>query len=228
MNQRRLFLSGCVAIGALPSVSILSSQDDDSKRLDQEMVNIFVAKSHGDIETIKSLLKKEPALVNCARDWGSGDWETGLGAASHVGRREIATLLLDHGARLDAFAAVMLGMKDVVAEMLKVRKDLHTMPGAHDIPMLCHAIFGKSEAEEVFELLLESGADVNAESKMRMTPLSAAVSVGSAQQVEELLRRGADPKAKNSRDESILDFAMKRDDAKVTALIKDAIAGQKK
>jgi ankyrin repeat protein len=224
MNQRRKFLAGCVAFGAIPATSAFAAQDKAPKLLDQKMVNLFVAKSHGDIETIRNLLKKAPALVNCARDWGSGDWETGLGAASHVGRREIATLLLDHGARLDAFAAAMMGMKGVITEMLKVRKDLHTVAGPHGISMLTHAISGREKAHEVFELLLESGADVNATDKMLMTPLSAAVHVSNAEQVEELLRRGADPAATNSKGESILDVARRRDNKKVIELIKNAIA----
>jgi len=227
MNHRRQFLTGCVAIGALPTATGFASQDESPARLDSKSVDLFVAKSHGDIETIKSMLKKEPAYVNCARDWGDGDWETGLGAASHVGRREIAMLLLDNGARLDMFAAAMLGMIGVVSEMLKVRPKLHAIRGPHDIPMLCHAIFGKEKANEVFELLLESGADVNAKSKMLMTPLSAAVSVSSPQQVEELLRRGANPTATNSKGDSILDVANRRKDKKVIELIKNAIAKSK-
>lgn len=224
MNQRRQFISGCMALGFLPgATSFGGSQDDDSRRLDQAMVNTFVAKSHGDIDTIKALLKKEPALVNCARDWGEGDWETGLGAASHVGRTAIANLLLDNGARLDAFAATMLGMKGVISEMLKVRNDLHSMPGPHDIPMLSHAIFGRDAADEVFEILLSAGADVNGKSKMKMTPLMAAVSVSNAEQVEELLRRGADPAAKDVKGVSVLDVANRRQDKKVTRLISDAI-----
>lgn len=227
MNQRRQFLTGCVALGVLPSTSGPASQDDASKLLDQTMVNRFVAKSHGDIETIKDLLKKEPALVNCARDWGEGDWETGLGAASHVGRHEIAKLLLDGGARMDAFAAAMLGMNGVVAEMLQVQKNLHAVPGPHGIPLLNHAIHGGEDANDVFELLLDAGADVNAKDKMQLTPLSAAVYVKNAEQVEELLRRGADPDSKSKKGESILDVANRRKDKKVIELIEQAINSAK-
>ena len=228
MNHRRQFLTGCVAYGALSTASGFASLDEPPIKLDSESVDLFVAKSHGDIETIKSMLKQEPAYVNCARDWGNGDWETGLGAASHVGRKEIAMLLLDNGARLDAFAATMLGMKGVVSEMLKVRPKLHEIRGPHDISMLCHAIFGKEDASEVFELLLESGADVNAESKNQMlSPLRAAVSVRNAPQVEELLRRGADPTAMTAKGESILDVAKRRKDKPVIELIKNALAESK-
>lgn len=223
MNHRRQFLAGCVALGVVPSASGLAAQDEAPKLLDQAMVDQFVAKSHGDIETIRDLLKKEPALVNCARDWGAGDWETGLGAASHVGRSEIALLLLDNGARIDAFAAAMLGMKGVVSEMLKVQKDLHAVPGPHGIPLLNHAINGGEKASEVFELLLDAGADVNAKDKMGLTPLSAAVYGKNAEKVEELLRRGADPAAQSNKGDSILDLAKRRKDKKVIELIENAL-----
>lgn len=227
MNQRRHFLAGCVAIGVLPSTPGFAAQDEGPKLLDQTMVNTFVAKSHGDIETIKNLLTKEPALVNCARDWGNGDWETGLGAASHVGRSQIANLLLDNGARLDVFAAAMLGMKGVVAEMLKVRKNLHTVPGPHGIPLLNHAINGGENAKEVFELLLDAGADVNTKDKMQLTPLNAAIYAKNAEQVEELLRRGADPTAVNKKGESILDVARRRENKQIVKLIEKAIESKK-
>ena len=94
--------------------------------LEPELVHEFVLKSHGDLETVKRLIDEAPALVNCAWDWGGGDWETGLGAASHVGRREIALFLLDHGARMDIFAAAMLGETEIVQAMLA------STPGARD------------------------------------------------------------------------------------------------
>src|SRR5213080_1163705 len=87
--------------------------------LKPELVQEFVAKAHGDLNRVQELLEKEPALVNAAWDWGGGDWETGLGAAAHVGRRDIAEYLLARGARLDLFAAAMLGKLAIVQAILK-------------------------------------------------------------------------------------------------------------
>lgn len=224
MSDRRQFIAGMVAVGALSTNRLVAGQDEEPKKLDSKMVGQFVAKSHGDMETVKSLLGKEPALVNCAWDWGGGDWETGLGAASHVGRKEIANLLLEKGARLDPFAASMLGMTSVVSEMLKVVPKLHAIPGPHDIPLISHAIFGRQGAARVVEILLDAGADVNAKSKMNMTPLMAAVSVENPDLVEELLRRDADPTAKDTKGVSILDVAKRRKNKKVTELIENAIS----
>ncbi|HEY2310390.1 MAG TPA: hypothetical protein VGH46_04655, partial [Gaiellaceae bacterium] len=68
--------------------------------LDQDLVRDFVANAHGDLDAVREALDAHPTLVNACWDWGGGDWETGLGAASHVGRRDIAESLLARGARL--------------------------------------------------------------------------------------------------------------------------------
>src|SRR5713226_5160569 len=91
----------------------------DAPALDPELVHDFVLNAHGNLERVRELLEQEPNLVNAAWDWGGGDWETGLGAASHVGRREIALFLLDAGARLDIFAAAMLGELDIVRAIVE-------------------------------------------------------------------------------------------------------------
>jgi len=223
MNSRRQFLSGVAAVGVATPLGEFIAYDDKPKKLELAMVGKFVGKSHGDIDTVKELLAKEPALVNAAWDWGNGDWETGLGASSHVGRKEIARLLLDKGARFNVFAATMLGMTSVLTEMIKEMPNIHAVPGPHQIPMVSHAIFGREEADDVFALLLSAGADVNAASKMRMTPLMAAVSVNREEIIEELLRRGADASAMDVKGVSILDVAKKRKNDKVIKMIEKAM-----
>ncbi len=63
---------------------------------DPETTESFVSKAHGDLAA-SSDLAVEPALVNASWDWGGGDWETALGAAAHMGRRDIALALLEEG-----------------------------------------------------------------------------------------------------------------------------------
>ena len=86
---------------------------DKKPAIAPELVREFVACAHGDFNPVKELLGSEPALINAFWDWGGGNWETGLGAAAHVGHREIAIYLLDRGARNDLFAAAMLGKFDI-------------------------------------------------------------------------------------------------------------------
>jgi len=62
------------------------------------LVKEMVAVSHGNIARVRELVQQHPELAKAAWDWGYGDWETALGAASHMGNREIAELLLAHGA----------------------------------------------------------------------------------------------------------------------------------
>jgi hypothetical protein len=126
---------------------------EKASSLDPRKVEAFVSQAHGDLEAVRELLEEEPALVNAAWDWGDGDWETALGAASHMGRRQIALLLLEHGARLDLFAAAMLGYFDIVSAVLADFPEMHDAKGPHGIPLLEHARAGGEDARAVLELL---------------------------------------------------------------------------
>jgi len=118
-----------------------------------ELVNEFVLKAHKDLDRVKELLAQEPKLVNACWDWGGGDFETALGAAAHTGRREIAEFLLDNGARLDIFAAAMLGHLDVVKAAIAACPQARHAPGAHGIPLMVHAKMGGERALPVLQYL---------------------------------------------------------------------------
>ncbi len=126
---------------------------DAPPQIDPAKVQAFVGSAHADLDAVRSLLADEPALVNAAWDWGGGDWETGLGAAAHMGRRQIALLLLEHGARLDLFAAAMLGYFDVVSAVLSEFPEMRHAVGPHGIPLVEHARAGGADARSVLELL---------------------------------------------------------------------------
>ena len=115
---------------------------DAPPRLDPETVQSFVANAHGDLDVVRSLLADEPALVYAAWDWGGGDWETGLGAAAHMGRRDIALFLLENGGDLE-----------VVRAMLAAYPAKRDELGPHGIPLVAHARAGGDEARAVLELL---------------------------------------------------------------------------
>jgi hypothetical protein len=118
-----------------------------------EEVNAMVANAHGDLEYVRSALAEDPTLANATWDWGDGDWETALGAAGHMGRRDIAELLLAHGARLDVFVAAMLGELEIVRSMLAAHPELRNAKGPHGIPLLAHAEAGGEEARAVVAFL---------------------------------------------------------------------------
>jgi|SRR5215216_6843000 len=121
--------------------------------LETTLVQEFVGNAHGDLERVKELLAQEPALINASWDWGGGDWETGLGAAAHMGRKDIANTLLENGARLDLFAAAMLGQLDIVKAALDAYPDATDTPGPHGIPLIAHAKAGGEESKTVVEYL---------------------------------------------------------------------------
>jgi hypothetical protein len=121
--------------------------------LEVTLVQEFVSNSHADLDAVKELLAREPALINSSWDWGGGDWETGLGAAAHMGRRDIATHLLENGARLDLFAAAMLGNLDIVRATAETYPDALDTPGPHGIPLIAHAQAGGNDALQVYEYL---------------------------------------------------------------------------
>ncbi len=126
---------------------------DAKPALAATLLQEFVGNAHGDLNRVKELLAQEPALVNATWDWGGGDFETALGAASHMGRRDIAEFLLDHGARLDIFAAAMLGNLEVVKAALTAYPNAINTPGPHGIPLITHAKAGGDEAKAVLEFL---------------------------------------------------------------------------
>ncbi len=115
-------------------------------RVPEELVHSFVMVSHGDLGKVKALLAQEPRLIHATWDWGGGDFETALGAAAHRGNKEIASFLLESGARLDLFTAAMLGELKIVEATLKAYPAAMQVLGPHRISLLNHAKAGKADA----------------------------------------------------------------------------------
>src|ERR1700760_2562237 len=122
-------------------------------QIDRARVKRFVIAGHFNLPAVKAMLSEDPALINGAIDWGNGDFETALGGASHMGRRDIAEYLLEHNARMDIFAATMLGKIDIVKAAVAAYPNIVRVPGPHKIPLLAHAEKGGAEAVAVLEFL---------------------------------------------------------------------------
>jgi hypothetical protein len=129
----------------------------------------MVGVCHRDVDRARALLEEHPALVNATWDWGFGDWETALGAAAHTGRRNIAELLLERGARLDIFAAAMLGQTEAVRAMIAAAPGIQRNPGPHGITLLAHARAGGDAARGTLAYLESLG---DADLKPKTEPLS--------------------------------------------------------
>jgi hypothetical protein len=117
------------------------------------MVREAVIASHGNVKRIRELVDAHPALARAAYDWGFGDWEDCLGAASHVGNREIAAYLISNGARPTIFSATMLGQLDAVKAFIAAQPGVQRIPSGHSIPLLAHARAGGAIAAAVYSYL---------------------------------------------------------------------------
>ncbi len=112
------------------------------ERITTELVREFVMAAHGDLEKVQELLAESPSLLHASYNWGGSDWESALGAAAHVGRKDIALYLLEKGARMDIFAAAMLGELEVVQAILVAQPEALRASGPHGISLLQHARMG--------------------------------------------------------------------------------------
>jgi len=149
---------GSTQFGLVPSLTPESADNvpdfpEHHPQLDRARVKRFVIAGHMNLAAVKAMLAQEPNLINGAIDWGNGDFETALGGASHMGRRDIAEYLLEHNARMDIFAATMLGRIDIVKAAVAAFPNIVQVPGPHGIPLVVHAEKGGPGAKDVLEFL---------------------------------------------------------------------------
>lgn len=156
----RLSTIGAASAVLIPKVSVIGvPQQNRPPALPSELVKEFVIAGHGNLDRTKELLAQEPGLLNAAWDWGGGDFETALGGAGHMGRKDIAEFLLSKGSRMDIFVATMLGKLDIVKTMLTAYPELIHAKGPHGLTFLHHAKKGGDEALAVLKYLETLGAN---------------------------------------------------------------------
>ncbi len=168
MNSRRKFLKNIMGSAAAVATvaagrSLVFAQEKKPSPATSEpprpapiaaaRVEEFVSAAHTDLPKTRKLLEADSTLINATWDWGGGDFETALGGASHMGRPDIARCLLEGGARLDLFAAAMLGLTPVVKHALEKYPAFLNTPGPHGIPLLAHAKAGGEPEKEVLQYL---------------------------------------------------------------------------
>jgi len=199
----------------VPPAEITRPEPKRPAPLDKDLVREFVGVCHSDIERVGALLVEQPKLVYSSWDWGGGDWEMGLGAASHVGNREIARLLLKNGARKDIFAAAMLGERDVVKAMLSADANMAEQVGPHGYRVLYHAAISGDVpmAEAVISNVEKKQAHLN-------QALSAALRDGHYEMTRWLLENGCKSvNQANAIGEKPLKTATRRGDKKIVELL---------
>lgn len=122
-----------------------------------ELVREMVLVSHFNLKRVKELVDARPSLARAVWDWGFGDWESALGAASHMGNRGIAEYLLSKGATPSLFSAAMLGQLELVKAFMAASPGVQKQRGPHSISLLAHAKIGGEGARTVFEYLQKLG-----------------------------------------------------------------------
>jgi hypothetical protein len=87
-----------------------------------------------------------------------------------MGRRDIAALLLEHGAQPTIFSAAMLGQLEVVRAFVEASPGVQSTLGPHGISLLRHAQAGGDEAKGV-AAYLESLGDADPQpASVELTP----------------------------------------------------------
>lgn len=147
----------------------LATVPDQFPKQDPSLVQEMVTAAHGNLARVRELIAKQPALAKTSFDWGFGDWETPIDAASHVGNRDIAELLLKSGARPTIFSAAMLGQLSVVKAFIESSPGAQRILGPHSITLLSHAKAGGAPAQSVREYLESLG---DADMALPIVPLT--------------------------------------------------------
>ena len=157
--SRRRFL------GAAPVIPFLASRQEPPAAApgpsfpahEPDLVREVVGVSHGNLARVKELVSARPALARVSWDWGFGDWETPIDAASHVGNRPIAELLIAHGARPTIFTVAMMGQLAILKGWIEAAPGIQRTRGPHGITLAAHARAGGAAAAETLKYLESLG-----------------------------------------------------------------------
>ena len=151
-------------LGSAPAVPLLFSPQAPAgsppanfPAHDLAVVREIVGVAHGNLARVKELVSARPALARVSWDWGYGDWESPIDAASHVGNRSIAEFLIAHGARPTIFTAAMMGQLGIVKGWIDTTPGVQRMRGPHGITLLAHARAGGAAAAGVLKYLESLG-----------------------------------------------------------------------
>jgi ankyrin repeat protein len=168
----------------------------------------------GDTTRVSQLIDRDPSVVN-AVDGGV----SAILTAIYNGHAPLAHLLAERGAPVGFFEACALGDLDGVRRMLSGDPSMARSHSSDGFAALGFAtFFGHPEIDR---LLLDQGADIHAQSvnAMRVCAVHAAAAVCDHDMMELLLRRGADPNARQQADYTPLHTAAGRGDVRMATLL---------
>jgi uncharacterized protein len=166
--------------------------DTVKRRVDE--LDVFEAAAFGDVDRLTELLSNEPSLVTSY----SGDGFTAMHFAAFFGRYEVAALLIERGAEVDAFGRGWMTGTAMHSAVSRLQSD-------------------------VVRILLEAGANPNVRQSAGWSPLHAAAMNGDLTSVELLLASGAEPTATNDEGRSVIDLATESGDQRTVDRIRSAL-----
>lgn len=144
MNRSTFIKKGLLAGGAILTTTSITAQEKRPIFTGEEIYD-FVAAAHKDLDEVKRIYEERPLILNCANQIQRGDFETAMGGASHMGRKDIADFLLSKGARMDIFSYTFLGYKDFVKQQIEAFPWMLNSHGPHGFSLLHHAKVGGHE-----------------------------------------------------------------------------------
>ena len=146
--DRKRFIHQSIFLGtsALLAPNLIHANSNSESLFKAEEIDEFVAAAHRDADKTKMMVDKNPLILNCASQIARGDFETAIGGASHMGRRDIADVLVERGARLDIFNLTFLGYTAVVQELIEAFTHYLKAYGPHGFTLLHHAKVGKHQS----------------------------------------------------------------------------------
>jgi len=153
-------------------------------------LDLFEAAALGKVERLRELLDADSAMVNSF----SSDGMTPLGLACFFGQPDAARLLMSHGANVNTASRNTMKVAPIHA-----------------------AVAGKNA--EVIDLILSSGADVNAKQQQGWTAIHSAAMHGDLALLEKLLARGADATVKSDDGKTPLDLARENSQPNVMTVL---------
>ncbi|MCP4221310.1 MAG: hypothetical protein GY765_42180 [bacterium] len=183
--------------------------------------DIFTSVQKGQLETVASILEKQPALANAS----DGDGTTLLHLSLHYGQWKIAELLVERGARVTATNSykttplhIALQKKNpgIADLLLKNGADINCRNVWGMTPLYRAA--GRGYMESV-EFLVQRKADVNLQNEYGKSPLHAAVSGGYGNIVRYLLEHGAKTDTGDKWQQTPLFFAVSGKAADMATLL---------
>lgn len=200
--------------------------------------DIFTAARAGLLDAVRRTIKETPNLIN-ARDYRD---YTPLQCASLIyGACEEAEAVMDYllakGADIDILTASHFGMLGVVQDLLEDNPSRATATDVDGLTPLHWAVRprrgSKASFVRITELLIQHGADVNAQSEAygNWTPMhTLAEWAGFIEQADLLLEAGAEINAETDRGWTPLDFAIDCDRKSMVEHLrpKGAITGVKR